>query len=99
MHYHTSSLGQWRRSDGRASMRSRRPTDHEELSGMKILIAEDEALWRRLLQVHLTGWGDEVLPAPAGEKACFPLSHPDPLQLGILDWHRPQLEAPQICRV
>lgn len=65
---------------------------------MKILIAEDEAISRRLLQAGLTEWGYEVLACSDGIQAQEALQAEDPPQLAILDWMMPGMNGLQICR-
>ena len=65
---------------------------------MKILIAEDDAVTRRLLEASLSRWGYEVVVAADGGEAWERLQAPDPPQLIILDWCMPQIEGVQVCR-
>ena len=65
---------------------------------MKILIAEDEAISRRLLQARLTEWGYEVIACADGIQAREALQAEDPPQLAILDWMMPGMNGLQICR-
>lgn len=56
---------------------------------VKILIAEDEALSRRVLHQNLRTWGHEVLVAANGNEAWdLLLAEPD-IHLAILDWMMP----------
>ncbi|MBM4083418.1 MAG: response regulator, partial [Planctomycetes bacterium] len=52
---------------------------------MKILIAEDDAANRRLLEVSLRKWGYEVVVTCDGEQAWQALQRADAPQLAILD--------------
>jgi two-component system cell cycle response regulator len=65
---------------------------------MKILIAEDDPVSRRLLQVKLGQWGHDVLLAGNGEEAWQLLQQPDAPQLAILDWMMPGMDGVQVCR-
>ena len=65
---------------------------------MKILIAEDDAVTRRLLEASLSRWGYEVVAAADGAQAWDFLQEPDPPQLIILDWCMPRMEGVQVCR-
>ncbi len=64
---------------------------------MRILIAEDDALFRRLLQQVLSPEHDIVL-AEDGGKAWTLLQAPDHPALALLDWVMPVMSGPQICR-
>jgi len=65
---------------------------------MKILIAEDDAASRLMLQSLLTKWGYEVVAACDGNEAMRLLSEPGHPHLVVLDWMMPGLEGPQIVR-
>ncbi|MEY2408312.1 MAG: phosphoserine phosphatase RsbU/P [Verrucomicrobiota bacterium] len=65
---------------------------------MKILIAEDDAISRRLLQATLTKWGHEVLVTTHGGEAWQALQEPGAPPLWILDWLMPGLDGVEICR-
>jgi diguanylate cyclase (GGDEF)-like protein len=65
---------------------------------MKILIAEDEPAFRRLLEEILINWGYDVLVARDGTEAWQILSSEDAPKLAILDWKMPGMEGVEICR-
>ena len=65
---------------------------------MKILIADDDAVSRRLLEATLDGWGYEVVTATGGAAAWKMLSKPDAPHLAILDWMMPDLDGLEVCR-
>ncbi len=65
---------------------------------MKILIADDEVLSRRLLQRILERSGYEVLAVSDGRQAAEELCHPDGPRLALLDWMMPELDGPGVCR-
>jgi diguanylate cyclase (GGDEF)-like protein len=65
---------------------------------MRILIAEDDAISRRLLQATLTRHGYEVITASDGQAAWEVLQAADAPGLAILDWMMPGMDGPQICR-
>jgi diguanylate cyclase (GGDEF)-like protein len=65
---------------------------------MKILIAEDDAVSRRVLEGHLVKWGYEVLSVENGEEAWTVLQEADAPQLAILDWMMPRMDGVEICR-
>lgn len=65
---------------------------------MKILIAEDDLVSRRLLEATLTKWGYEVAHACDGFAAWEALQQPDAPSLAILDWMMPGLDGVDVCR-
>jgi DNA-binding response OmpR family regulator len=65
---------------------------------MRILIAEDEAVTRRLLEGYLTKWGYEVISAANGNEAWDHLKAPDPPRLVVLDWMMPGMDGIELCR-
>ncbi len=65
---------------------------------MKILIAEDNAVSRRLLETCLTKWGYEVISAKDGGEAWEALQKEDSPRLAILDWMMPKMDGIQVCR-
>ena len=65
---------------------------------MKILIAEDDPVSRRLLEVTLEKFGYEVVVAADGAEAWTALQREDAPPLAILDWMMPELDGVEICR-
>jgi two-component system, cell cycle response regulator len=65
---------------------------------LKILIAEDDPISRRMLQAFLTKWGYEVLVATNGTEAWEVLQREDAPKLAILDWMMPGMDGVQVCR-
>jgi two-component system, cell cycle response regulator len=65
---------------------------------MKVLIADDEAVSRRLLEASLRRWGYEVIVANDGVEAARILRSPDAPKLVILDWLMPGIDGVQLCR-
>ncbi len=65
---------------------------------MKILIAEDDSISRRLLQAALVKWGHEVVLTTNGEDAWTALQQPAAPALLILDWLMPGLDGLEVCR-
>jgi DNA-binding response OmpR family regulator len=64
----------------------------------KILIAEDDPISRRLLEVFLNRWGYDVAVAASGTEALDLLDQVDAPRLAVLDWMMPGLEGVQVCR-
>lgn len=65
---------------------------------MKILVAEDDPVSRRLLEVTLSKWGYEVIACADGQAAWEVLKAPDAPQLVILDWMMPHMDGLQVCK-
>ena len=65
---------------------------------MKVLIAEDEIVSRRLLESALPRWGYDVITATDGEEAWRLLQEPDAPAIMVLDWLMPRLDGVEICR-
>jgi DNA-binding response OmpR family regulator len=63
-----------------------------------VLVAEDDPVSRRVLEVTLRKWGFDVVACADGEAAMEGLVQPDAPRLAILDWMMPGLEGPEICR-
>lgn len=66
---------------------------------MKVLIAEDDAVSRRLLEATLMRWGYEVIVTRDGDEAWQVLQQADAPPLAILDWMMPGLDGVEICRL
>jgi phosphoserine phosphatase RsbU/P len=61
------------------------------------LIAEDDAVSRRLLEATLTKWGYEVIATEDGLQALEVLRQPDAPSLAILDWMMPGMDGAEVC--
>lgn len=66
---------------------------------MRILVAEDDPSFRRLMEKKLTAWGYEVVVAENGNAALQILQSDDPPRLALLDWIMPGLEGVEVCRI
>ncbi len=65
---------------------------------MKVLIADDEPVSRRLVASSLARWGYEVVSACDGLEVSRLLQQPNPPQMLILDWLMPGRDGLQLCR-
>jgi len=65
---------------------------------MRILIAEDDAVSRRLLETTLGAWGYELAVVSTGSEACAALERADRPAIAILDWMMPGMDGVDICR-
>lgn len=75
-----------------------RPTSVFEIAFMDILIAEDDLISRRTLEVLLQRWGHHVLVTNDGQAAYESLNRDDAPPLAILDWMMPHIDGLTICR-
>ncbi len=65
---------------------------------MRILIAEDDAVSRAVLEKTLLGWGHDVIVTCDGAAAWKELVAEEPPHLAILDWMMPGMDGPDVCR-
>lgn len=65
---------------------------------MRILIAEDDPVSRRLLESTLSKWGYQVIVCSDGISALQALQRPDAPSLVLLDWMMPGMDGVEVCR-
>jgi len=65
---------------------------------MRVLIAEDDAISRKLLEVNLRRAGHEVVSTRDGDEAWEVLSSGGGPKIAVLDWMMPALDGVEICR-
>lgn len=65
---------------------------------MKVLIADDSAMSRKLLRATLERWHYQVVEAQDGEAAWEILKERDAPHLAVLDWVMPGVTGPEVCR-
>ena len=65
---------------------------------MKILVADDDPIFRILMQRTLQKFGYEVVLAENGRTAAEILTQSDGPRLALLDWMMPELDGPGVCR-
>jgi diguanylate cyclase (GGDEF)-like protein len=70
-----------------------------EVNQMRVLIADDSLISRRLLEQTLRSWNYDVISASDGSEAWAILNGTTPPALAILDWMMPGLTGPEICRM
>ncbi|MHC4823773.1 MAG: GGDEF domain-containing response regulator [Planctomycetota bacterium] len=63
---------------------------------MKILIADDETVGRKVLAKQLQDWGHDVLMAKDGQQA-YELFLEHDARMVITDWMMPKLDGPGLC--
>lgn len=66
--------------------------------GTRILIAEDGAVSRRLLEKQLDDWGYTVIAVEDGTSALKELESNAAPKLAILDWMMPGMDGPEVVR-
>jgi two-component system cell cycle response regulator len=64
----------------------------------RVLVAEDDRMFRMILQSWLEAWGYRVTLAEDGGQAWKALQQEPPPQLLILDWMMPQTNGVELCR-
>lgn len=65
---------------------------------MKILVADDNPLWRGMLSQNVESWGHEPVVAENGSQAWEILQREDAPRLAILDWQMPGMDGIDVCR-
>jgi diguanylate cyclase (GGDEF)-like protein len=65
---------------------------------LRILIADDDAVSRRLLQKTLVNAGYEVTVVENGRLAREELNRPNGPRIALLDWEMPEMDGPTVCR-
>ncbi len=66
---------------------------------MKVLIAEDDEVSRRILEYWLKKWGYEVIIAHNGQQAWEILNKNNAPRMAILDWMMPEMDGLEVCRL
>jgi two-component system cell cycle response regulator len=65
---------------------------------VRVLLAEDDLITRKLVQAHLVRWGHEVVVCSDGAEAWNILHGDDPPKLVIVDWMMPGMDGVSLCR-
>jgi phosphoserine phosphatase RsbU/P len=65
---------------------------------MRILIAEDDLVSRKMLEATLNRWGYEVVITSDGASAWNALASEDAPRIAILDWMMPNLDGVDVIR-
>jgi phosphoserine phosphatase RsbU/P len=69
-----------------------------ESKAVKILVAEDDAVARRVLHALLSKWGYQVSACTDGAAAWETLQAADAPSLVVLDWTMPQMDGLEVCQ-
>jgi len=64
---------------------------------MKVLIAEDDEVSRRILEYWLKRWGYKVIIAQNGQQAWEILNKDNAPRMAILDWMMPVMNGLEVC--
>jgi CheY-like chemotaxis protein len=65
---------------------------------MKVLVADDDDVNRKVLRALLQGEGHEVIEATNGRDALEELTKATDALVGLIDWVMPEIEGPEVCR-
>ncbi len=65
---------------------------------VKVLIAEDDAISRRLVDSSLSMWGYEAICVGDGQEAWGALQQEGHPQIAVLDWMMPNMSGLEVCR-
>lgn len=66
---------------------------------MRVLVAEDDVVTRRLLERTLQSWGYEVCGAADGAEALRALENQPRPDIALLDWVMPERDGLELCRM
>jgi DNA-binding response OmpR family regulator len=66
---------------------------------LRILVADDNPVFLRLMETFVHKCGYEPVPAADGSQALAELLRPDAPRLAILDWEMPGYTGPEVCRL
>ena len=64
---------------------------------MRVLIAEDDEISRKLTEASIGDWGHDVVSAADGAAAWEILRAPDAPQLLVIDWMMPKMSGIELC--
>ncbi|NLW92689.1 MAG: diguanylate cyclase [Syntrophomonadaceae bacterium] len=65
---------------------------------MRVLVADDDSISRRVLRNLLVKWGYEPVEATDGLQAWEIMQAEDSPRLALVDWMMPGLDGPELCR-
>ncbi len=75
------------------------PGQVEKGAIVRVLIAEDDPISRRVLETMLVHWGYQTIAACDGREAWDVLQQPESPRLAILDWMMPEMTGVDVCRL
>jgi PAS domain S-box-containing protein len=86
--------------DVRERLRRVQPPAHDPaLKSSKVLVADDGAVFQRLLRGLLERWGYPVVVAENGARAWELLRQDPEIRLAVIDWVMPELNGLDLCRL
>lgn len=65
---------------------------------MQVLVADDDPVYRTLLDELFGEWGFDVVLAADGQEAWEILQGADPPKLIVLDWMMPRMDGFEVCK-
>lgn len=65
---------------------------------MNVLIADDEPVSRRLLEILLNKWGYDVIVTVDGKEAWCAMQNGSRPRIAILDWMMPGMDGVEVCQ-
>ncbi|MGI5878984.1 MAG: GGDEF domain-containing protein [Syntrophomonadaceae bacterium] len=65
---------------------------------MKVLVADDDQITRKVVRALLNKWGYEAVEAEDGDQAWQILQQDDAPRLILADWIMPGIDGPELCR-
>lgn len=68
-------------------------TPQPELTGLRLLVVDDNATNRKILTLQTKSWGMVVRAAKSGFQALSVLQNETPFDLAILDFHMPEMDG------
>jgi DNA-binding response OmpR family regulator len=81
-----------------AAMDPKPGVDGNAFPGNAVLIAEDDPIFRRILESWFKRWDYRVTAVDNGLDAWGALQKEDAPQLAILDWMMPGMDGIELCR-
>ncbi len=65
---------------------------------MRILVADDNPMWSRLLESNVKRWKFEPIVCSNGTDVLERMKSPDAPRLAVIDWEMPGMDGVEVCR-
>ncbi|MGA9509713.1 MAG: diguanylate cyclase [Candidatus Sulfotelmatobacter sp.] len=93
----------WRKPRCPLSLAKKKSTENETTrtllsNSATILVAEDSAIYRHLIEAHLAEWGFTFTSVRDGKEAWEVLTQKGAPKLALLDWVLPEIDGVEVCR-